>query len=114
MTNTGKMNRNSDRKGVSDMQAQTSIQMTIVRSRMIELQAEAAQSRLASTARAASGGGFRRWLGGRLVAAGAAIARDGLVEGTGEPISRVVGVARPVNPYDDPCIDVRSGLGRAL
>jgi hypothetical protein len=89
--------------------------MTIVRSRIGEWQAEAAQSRLATQARAANHTpSLRRRIGRRLVAVGAAIARDGLVEGTGEPIARVTDAARTLHPYTDPCIDVRSGLGRAL
>lgn len=97
------------------MQALTDNRRTIVRSRMIEFQAQAAQARLASTARAGHApGGLRRRFGRRLVAVGAALARDGLVEGTGEPIARVARATRPVNPYTDPCLDIRSPLGRPL
>jgi hypothetical protein len=115
MANNREINLAGQRKGVTDMQAQTSLRMTIVRSRIEEWQADAAQSRLATLARAANRTpSLRRRLGRRLVAVGAAIARDGLVEGTGEPIARVTDAARTLNPYTDPCIDIRSGLGRAL
>ena len=115
MANNREINTTIARKGVTDMQSHTSLQMTIVRSRMSEWQAEATQARLATLARsAAPGTGIRRRLGRRLVAVGAALAREGLVEGTGEPISRMADAARVMNPYTDPCIDVRSGLGRAL
>lgn len=108
------------------MQGQTDLQTTLVRSRIIEREAEAARERLAQAARehrrGPLGDGLRRWLGWRLVLAGAAIARDdsevrrdgsavgrdGLVEGSGEPIARTAAAAPP-----DPCHETGSTLGHA-
>jgi hypothetical protein len=109
------------------MQGRTDLQTALVRSRMMEREAEAARDRLAAAARANGrtpvGDRLRRWLGWRLVLAGAAIARggtgsrlgggaigrDGLVEGSGEPIARTsAAAARP-----DPCLDAESTLGHA-
>ena len=102
------------------MQGHTDLQTALVRSRIIEREAEAARERLAVAAQAHDrtpvGDRLRSWLGWRLVLAGAAIARDGtatardgLVEGSGEPIARTSpAVTRP-----DPCLDGESTLGHA-
>ncbi|HEU0235149.1 MAG TPA: hypothetical protein VFR14_01775 [Candidatus Limnocylindrales bacterium] len=108
------------------MQGPIDLQATLVRSRMAEREAEAAADRLAAQARGGrpNGDGIRRWLGRRLVLAGAAIARDGLVEGSGEPIARGVGRASGTTPAPrtggttaatrpDPCFDAESTLGHA-
>ena len=97
------------------MQGPIDLQATLVRSRMIEREAEAARERLARHAQGGNsvGGTVRRWLGWKLVVAGAAIARDGLVEGSGEPIARAVDGATLAATRPDPCFDAESTVGHA-
>jgi len=91
------------------------LRTTLVRSRMAELEAEAARERLAAQVhdRLPIGEGLRRWLGRRLVLAGSAIARDGLVEGSGEPIAQAVSGASPATARPDPCFDAEPTMGHA-
>jgi hypothetical protein len=97
------------------MQGPIDLQAALVRSRMAELEGEAARERLAAQVRGGLpiGDGLRRWLGRRLVLAGAAIARDGLIEGSGEPIARAAHGAAPTTTRPDPCFDAESTLGHA-
>ena len=78
------------------------LQYTVVLGLHGDRQAEAAEARLAATVTRSAFGTLRRRLGRGFVLAGAAIAREGLVDGSGEPLAAPA--ARPTLERE-PCRD---------
>jgi hypothetical protein len=97
------------------MLSHTELQTALVRFLLTERRADAAREGLArqGVPRDRHPAGIRSRIGRRLIAAGAAIAREGLVEDSGEPIAHTMGSPSLSAGRPDPCLDPEPRIVRA-